>query len=429
MSIEPFTGFPKKTISEDDRKKLLEYLLENKEWLAKLRSYLNIPSGGGAASVTPSTPSSGLTDGDYGDITVGGSGTTMTIDNDVVSYAKIQNVVNNNRILGRISGANGDVEELTAANTKTLLGYPTSTTDNTVPRFDSTAGNMQTSSLVVADDGAVTVDMDANGVISLSNFGGLPFIGLYNDEGDANTSINFIGAGINLGAGGASATDVALSRTAANVLTLASGDDLRLVSAGTDTTSVTRNTGSQTLTDKDISSTTNTYRAASTTVVGAAELATTAETDTGTDTTRVVTPDGLSGSVYGTKVASIYVIDAATTVTTGDGKAYLRIPTSLNGMDLVSCGASVITTSSSGNPTVQLARGRQANATTAHAFTDMLSTKLTIDATEYDSKDATAFAIDTSNDDVLTGDLIRVDVDVAGTGTKGLIVTLSFRTP
>jgi hypothetical protein len=60
----------------------------------------------------------------------------------------------------------------------------------------------------------------------------------------------------------------------------------------------------------------------------------------------------------------------------------------------------------------------------------MLSTRITIDANEYDSKDATTAAvIDTSNDDVATGDVIRIDVDVAGTGTKGLNVTLSFQTP
>ena len=47
----------------------------------------------------------------------------------------------------------------------------------------------------------------------------------------------------------------------------------------------------------------------------------------------------------------------------------------------------------------------------------MLSTLLTIDINEWDSKDATAAAvIDTSNDDVNTGDLLRIDIDVAGTG-------------
>lgn len=64
-----------------------------------------------------------LADGDYGDITVGGSGTTLTIDNDSVTYAKMQNVSAASRILGRGSaGGSGDPEELTAG---TGLGIST----------------------------------------------------------------------------------------------------------------------------------------------------------------------------------------------------------------------------------------------------------------------------------------------------------------
>jgi hypothetical protein len=61
----------------------------------------------------------------------------------------------------------------------------------------------------------------------------------------------------------------------------------------------------------------------------------------------------------------------------------------------------------------------------------MLSTAITIDATpDLDSKDATTPAvIDGANDDVATGDQLRIDVDVAGTGAKGLIVELQFRLP
>lgn len=116
-------------------------------------------------------------------------------------------------------------------------------------------------------------------------------------------------------------------------------------------------------------------------------------------------------------------------ITTGDGKAVFRVPSILNGHNLVSVGASVSTVSSSGIPTVQLRRMRRTSAT-AQSAADMLSTKLTIDATEFDSADATnAAAIDTSNDDVQTGDQINVDIDVAGTGAKGLVVTLTFEAP
>jgi hypothetical protein len=60
----------------------------------------------------------------------------------------------------------------------------------------------------------------------------------------------------------------------------------------------------------------------------------------------------------------------------------------------------------------------------------MLSTKLTIDANETDSSTAAAAAvIDSTKDDVATGDMLRIDCDVAGTGAKGLIVELQFRMP
>ena len=57
----------------------------------------------------------GLSDGDKGDITVSGTGSTWTIDNGAVSYAKIQDVSATSRLLGRSSAGAGDVEEITLA--------------------------------------------------------------------------------------------------------------------------------------------------------------------------------------------------------------------------------------------------------------------------------------------------------------------------
>lgn len=174
----------------------------------------------------------------------------------------------------------------------------------------------------------------------------------------------------------------------------------------------------------------NLKQAASDTATGVVELATIAETNTGTDSTRALTPDGLAGSNFGIRIVGIQVTDGATALAVGDGKAYFRVPAEMNGMNLVSVGASLVTRSTSGTPTIQIARGRQANATTAHAFTDMLSTRITIDANEYDSKDAAAAAvIDAAADDIATGDLIRVDVDVIGTGSAGLNIVLGFQLP
>ena len=58
-------------------------------------------------------PTATIADGDKGDITVSSSGTVWTIDNDVVTYAKMQNVSATDRLLGRDASGAGDVEELT----------------------------------------------------------------------------------------------------------------------------------------------------------------------------------------------------------------------------------------------------------------------------------------------------------------------------
>ena len=63
----------------------------------------------------------GIDDGDKGDITVSNSGATFTIDNDAVTYAKIQNVSATNRILGRDSSGAGVIEEITPANLRTMI--------------------------------------------------------------------------------------------------------------------------------------------------------------------------------------------------------------------------------------------------------------------------------------------------------------------
>jgi len=103
----------------------------------------------------------------------------------------------------------------------------------------------------------------------------------------------------------------------------------------------------------------------------------------------------------------------------GDGQFIFACGSDLNGLNVVSANAYVTTLSSSGTVAVQLR-----NVTDS---VDIMSTKVTIDASEYTSYTAgTASVIDLTKDDVATGDRIAIDVDSAGTGAKGLGVILGF---
>ncbi len=111
-----------------------------------------------------------------------------------------------------------------------------------------------------------------------------------------------------------------------------------------------------------------------------------------------------------------------TTLAIGDGKRIIALEDDLNGMVLVAAEAYVTTVSSSGLPTIQIR-----NLTDS---VDMLTTKITIDASEFTSYTATTRSVvDIAADDVATGDRISIDCDVAGTGAKGLGVHLTFGPP
>jgi len=246
---------------------------------------------------------------------------------------------------------------------------------------------------------------------------------------NANNEIMAVESELGVNPSGSSATVVArLDTNDATVSSNTSDISTNTTAIGLNTTHKSSNGTDHSYIDQDITvgaapefACTN-FTDATSTTVGVVELATTAEVNTGTDAARAITPDALAGSNAATRVVVIKVVDDATELTTGDGKVHFFVPSELNGMNLVGVSAGVSTASSSGTPEVQIY-----NVTDS---TDMLSTTLTIDANEKHSKDAAAAAvIDTGEDDVVTGDELRVDVDTAGTGTKGLQVDLKFRTP
>ena len=145
---------------------------------------------------------------------------------------------------------------------------------------------------------------------------------------------------------------------------------------------------------------------------------------TGTDDAKYATSKAIKDSGISTnKIVGIQVFDAADSTATGDGKAFFRVPVELNGMNLTGVAATVYTAGTTNTTDIQIR-----NKTDS---TDMLSTKLTIDTGETDtSTAATAAVIDTTKDDVATGDVLAIDVDaVSSTPAKGLWVELRFALP
>ena len=128
-----------------------------------------------------------------------------------------------------------------------------------------------------------------------------------------------------------------------------------------------------------------------------------------------------NSSVFTTvRIIGVEVFASAADVTTGDGKAFVRIPQDMEGYILNSVFATVYTAGTTNTTDIQL-RNKTNSA-------DILTTKVTIDSTETDSRTAaTAPVINYANAGVKNGDVIAIDVDAAST-TKplGLFVEMRF---
>ncbi len=122
--------------------------------------------------------------------------------------------------------------------------------------------------------------------------------------------------------------------------------------------------------------------------------------------------------LYGLRDEAVWVpINGSVPLVNGD-KAYLRVPAKLNGATIVSVAAACKDPSTSGAVELSVKNGA----------TSVLSTNITLDASENDTLTAAVPAvIDTDEDDVATGDFIEVAVVSAGTGVTYCGVEIVFR--
>lgn len=100
-----------------------------------------LTSNGAGVLPTFQAISGTVSDGDKGDITVSAGGATYTIDNDVVSNAKLANMATKT-YKGRTSGSTGDPEDVAAATLRVDIGEAVSTlTDGATVSVDASLAN------------------------------------------------------------------------------------------------------------------------------------------------------------------------------------------------------------------------------------------------------------------------------------------------
>ena len=164
---------------------------------------LPIGSAGRVLTVSSGLPSwqpasGGVTDGDKGDITVSGSGATWTIDNGVVTFAKMQSITDV-RIIGRSAGSAGAPQEISIGSGLSLSAGVLSATGAGVTDGDK-------GDITVSGSGATwTIDTQAVTYAKIQNVTDARILGRSAGSAGSVQEIT-IGTGLTLSAGTLSAT-------------------------------------------------------------------------------------------------------------------------------------------------------------------------------------------------------------------------------
>lgn len=149
-------------------------------------------------------------------------------------------------------------------------------------------------------------------------------------------------------------------------------------------------------------------------------IASIAEVDAA-NTAKAVSAEALRGSDYGAVQIPVWLSAVDGDVETGNGKFYYDVPAHLDGWNIVGATARLVTAGVTGTTTIQIH-----NLTSA---ADILSTEINIatTATVSDGNEV----IDTDEDDLTSGDILRFDIDDVQSGTApiGLRVNLIVRKP
>jgi hypothetical protein len=292
--------------------------------------------------------------------------------------------------LFRFNETTGNPESVALADA-TTVSFPGSSTENGVARFSDTSGDALDSSGVTIDDNDLVTAPGGLAFDKGSDIASATNITIPTDGGyfDVTGTITITGMTVAAGRTFALQFDGALTLTHGGSLHLPSGANITTAAGDEFTFYATA---------------TNTVRC-----IGYA----------------LASGRAVKEPADGKQVVQLLIFDDSEDCATGDGAGdlFFRVPSPLNGWNLVDVAAACQTAGTTGTMDIQIH-----NVTDS---VDMLSTKITIDSGETDSSTAaTPPVINTSNDDVATADQLRIDVDaVQTTPAKGLLVELTFQLP